>query len=186
MGIKDTFWRLYLKARLDQFNLNIHDEASNLWISQICRPCLWTGPFGPAEQKYCLIWQWNTLKVSKSWKQIVASWIPPKKNKKSLSCTFSTQDSELLLFIGRIEDTIFFFRDLLTFKCFFGLFQSLNKTKISCYKAANLKHSKIRKFHHGFFFKFFQSCLSVCDAWKKVRGASMGKQSRGAVLDFSR
>ena len=55
------------------------------------------------------------LKVSKSRKQFIVSSIFPKNEQNSLSFFF-TQDSEFCSFFGRIEDTIIFFRDCLTFK----------------------------------------------------------------------
>ena len=50
------------------------------------------------------------LKVSKSRKQILASWILPKNKRSSLYLAPSVLRSELRLFSGRIEDTIFFSR----------------------------------------------------------------------------
>ena len=55
------------------------------------------------------------VKVSVSRKQIMASSILPKNERNSLRSTFSTQDSECCSLFGRIEDTNFFFRDLMTF-----------------------------------------------------------------------
>ena len=53
------------------------------------------------------------VKVSESQKQIMASWILPKNE-----CWDNFQYIKLSqrLFFGRIEDTIFFFRNLLTFR----------------------------------------------------------------------
>ena len=53
------------------------------------------------------------VKVSKSWKQIMASSILPKNERNSLRSTFSTHDS-VVHFLEESR-TQFFFRDLLTF-----------------------------------------------------------------------
>ena len=62
-----------------------------------------------------VIYGW-CLKVSKSRKQfMVASILPKKRTKLTILSIFSTEDSELCSFFGRIEETIMYFRDYLTF-----------------------------------------------------------------------
>ena len=56
------------------------------------------------------------VKVSESWKQFMASWILPKDKQKISTWGIRVLLGHFFLFIlGRVEDTIFCFTDLLTF-----------------------------------------------------------------------
>ena len=98
-------------------NQIVHIRMSH-WLQQMvdgaeylisCNWLTFLSVFSHLQRRYAYNWFkiQRHLKVSKSQKQIMASWILPKNKRNSL--LLNTKNSELHLFFGRIEDTMFFF-----------------------------------------------------------------------------